>query len=42
VLDTFERRAVPALLLETELDKEMRFNNSESRMVRVWNAYGKT
>ena len=42
VLDTFERRAVPALLLETELDKEMRFNNSESRMVRVWNAYGRT
>ena len=41
VLDTFERRAVPALLLETELDKEMRFNNSESRMVRVWNAYGR-
>ena len=42
VLDTFERRAVPALLLETELDKEMRFNNSESRVVRVWNAYGKS
>jgi hypothetical protein len=32
VLDTFERRAVPALLLD----------NSESRVVRVWNAYGKT
>jgi hypothetical protein len=42
VLDTFERRVVPNLLLETELDKETRFNNCESRMVRVWNAYGKS
>jgi hypothetical protein len=42
VLDTFERRVVPNLLLETELDKEMRFNDCESRMVRVWSAYGKT
>jgi hypothetical protein len=38
VLDTFERRVVPDLRREIELDKEMRFNNSESRMVRVWNA----
>ena len=42
VLDTFERRIVPDLRLETELDKEMRFNNSESRMARVWNIYVKT
>lgn len=42
VLDTFERRVVPNLRLETELDKQKRFNNRESRMVRVWNAYGKT
>jgi hypothetical protein len=42
VLDTFERRVVRDLRLETELDKQKRFNNCESRMVRVWNAYGKT
>ncbi len=42
VLDTFERRVVPDLRRETELDKEMRFNHYESRMARVCNAYGKT
>ena len=42
VLDTFERRAVRDHLLETELEKEKLFNSCDSRMLRVWNAYGRT
>ncbi len=39
VLDTFERRMVPDLLLESEEDKERQFVNHENRFKDLWTWY---
>jgi hypothetical protein len=39
ILDNFERKIVPNLLLEDEDSKERRFNSYENRMKNMWEAY---
>ena len=39
VLDRFERRIVPNLVLEPELEKQRRFDRADSRLVRLQDVY---
>jgi hypothetical protein len=39
VLDRFERRIVPDLVLEPELEKQRRFDRADSRLVRLQDVY---